>query len=161
MKALVLGSGVSGIAAKEFLESQNIECVILKNEDIEKTHFNERFLDRLFDGLSFIVTSPGISYDKEIIDQKIAIFKHNYHEIVEGINEINNNVKVILVGSYSIYGDYDLSNNINSAIREVAYELNCHYLDIEEIKAICPCLLFIINGIIGCIVFKTPIIFVS
>jgi len=69
MKALIVGFGVSGIGAKNFLESQNIICEIAKAEDINSgENLNDKkYLDRLFDGLSFIVTSPGISSDIRLL----------------------------------------------------------------------------------------------
>jgi len=68
MKALIVGFGVSGTAAKNYLESHGIACEVAKSEDIEtnKNLGDEKYLDRLFLGLSFIVASPGISPNIEL-----------------------------------------------------------------------------------------------
>ncbi len=62
MKVLIVGCGLSGLAAKDYLEGQGISTVFAKEKDINyKGKFDEEYLDRLLSGLSFIVTSPGIS----------------------------------------------------------------------------------------------------
>lgn len=62
MKALIVGSGMSGLSAKDYLENMGIETEFAKEKDINfKGKFDEEYLDRLLSGLSFIVTSPGIS----------------------------------------------------------------------------------------------------
>lgn len=63
MKVLIVGYGISGISAKNYLENHGIFCEIAKDEDINsELNLNDKdYLDRLFSGLSFIVTSPGIS----------------------------------------------------------------------------------------------------
>lgn len=63
MKALIVGYGTSGISAKNYLENHGVFCEIAKDEDINsEVNLNDKnYLDRLFSGLSFIVTSPGIS----------------------------------------------------------------------------------------------------
>lgn len=62
MKVLIVGSGLSGIAAKNYLESFGAEVSFANDKDIKNVgRFEKHYLDRLFEGLSFIVTSPGIS----------------------------------------------------------------------------------------------------
>ena len=77
MKALIIGSGVSGRSAYDFLKKQNINVEFAKRELIESEFISDEILDRLFDGLSFIVVSPGISLDiyliKEAKKKKIKI----------------------------------------------------------------------------------------
>ena len=69
MKVLVVGYGLSGVSAKEFLEHAGYTVYIAKKEDIDASGFCEKYLDRLFDGLSFIVKSPGIDGSIELIKQ--------------------------------------------------------------------------------------------
>ena len=69
MKVLIVGKGISGYHAKNFLESHKFICEFANEEDInfEKNLLNKEYLDRLFDGLSFVVTSPGIPLDAPIL----------------------------------------------------------------------------------------------
>lgn len=69
MKVLIIGRGLSGRSAGDLLERENVEVVFAAREDIEKNEFEKEYLDRLFSGLSFIVTSPGISPKIELIKQ--------------------------------------------------------------------------------------------
>ena len=73
-------------------------------------------------------------YDKEDIAHKVEIFKHNYHEIVEEIKDINDNAKVILVGCYNLYGDSEVSLLINEAIADIASGNNCYFVDVSDIR---------------------------
>lgn len=69
MRALILGLGISGRSAGEFLEKHGIAFEFAKSADIECKKFEKQYLDRLFDGLSFIVTSPGIDPNLELLKQ--------------------------------------------------------------------------------------------
>ena len=63
MKALILGSGLSGKSAYQFLKSAGYEVSFATEEDINdgsKIGKNQ-YTDRLLNGLSFIVNSPGIN----------------------------------------------------------------------------------------------------
>lgn len=68
MKALIIGSGISGRSAYDHLKNEGVEVLFAKAEDINSKTFDDGYLDRLFEGLSFIVTSPGI-------DSKIKLLK--------------------------------------------------------------------------------------
>lgn len=62
MKVLIVGNGVSGKSAYEFLLNKGYVVSFADDNDIE-TDSNlkdKKYQDRLFDGLSFIVTSPGV-----------------------------------------------------------------------------------------------------
>lgn len=63
MKTLIAGYGKSGKSAESFLKSKGYEVEVLKEEILNKTHFESDELDRLFKGLSFIVKSPGVPSD--------------------------------------------------------------------------------------------------
>ncbi len=97
MKALVVGKGVSGKSAFEFLKSKNIAVSFAKEEDINsgKNLEDKLYLDRLFKGLSFIVISPGISLHSKII---VEAKKRNIKVIGElelGLSEINSRVVAV------------------------------------------------------------------
>jgi len=84
--------------------------------------------------IKYDLNNRKLVYDKDIIDNKISIFKHNYHEIMEEIYEINDNVKVLLVGCYGIYGDEELARSLNDAISEIATEFDVNYVDLTSIS---------------------------
>ena len=75
-----------------------------------------------------------IVYDKDVIDSKIQIFKHNYHQVLQEIQDINKDSKVILVGCYNLYGDNQISNLLNNAIKEVASDFEAIYVDVSDIN---------------------------
>lgn len=70
MKVLVLGFGLSGRSAYDNLISKGYDVLIAKEEYLKEdlTKFSDE-LDRLFDSLSFIVVSPGISLETKIIKE--------------------------------------------------------------------------------------------
>lgn len=72
MKVLIVGLGISGVAAQNFLESKKYVVEFAKEEDINSdiNLKNKEYIDRLFCGLSFIVKSPGIP--KDILLLKLA-----------------------------------------------------------------------------------------
>ena len=78
MKVLILGFGLSGRSAKDYLLNKGYE-VITANEELlcNDCRVSKEELDRLFESLSFIVVSPGISLDikllKEAKKRKIKI----------------------------------------------------------------------------------------
>lgn len=79
MKVLIAGSGVSGRSAYDFLYNKgyDVEFADEKILNAKEIDFDKIEKDRLFEGLSFIVTSPGISLDlpflKEAKKRKIKI----------------------------------------------------------------------------------------
>ena len=77
MKVLILGSGLSGKSAGEFLKKQKIEVVFATEKEINDKNLSDEYLDRLLCDLSFIVISPGISMDNLIVKKakkkKIAV----------------------------------------------------------------------------------------
>lgn len=77
MKILIAGYGKSGKSAEDFLKSKGYEVDVLKEEILNKTHFEDDELDRLFEGLSFIVKSPGVPSDllffKEAKKRKVKV----------------------------------------------------------------------------------------
>lgn len=73
-------------------------------------------------------------YDKDVIANKVEVFKHNYHNIIEQIKEINPDTKIILVGCYAFYGDKEIAALINDATQKVSEETDSYYVDITSIK---------------------------
>lgn len=69
MKVLILGEGVSGKSAYNFLKKKGYDVQFAEDEKVvmQKSLQDNKFLDRLFCGLSFIVVSPGIPLDNFII----------------------------------------------------------------------------------------------
>ncbi len=62
MKVLIVGSGLSGRSAFEFLSAKGIETEFASESLISrKNDLSKEEKDRLFNNLSFIVTSPGVS----------------------------------------------------------------------------------------------------
>ena len=92
MKAIIVGDGKSGKAAYKLLKSEGTDVSLLENENINKTIFKKEELDRLFDGLSFIVKSPGVPYDiqflKEAKKRKIKVVG----ELELGANKLSGDV---------------------------------------------------------------------
>lgn len=69
MKTLIAGSGLSGKSAFDYLEKIGAEVEFVPNEILNYFDKEKDFekADRLFDGLSFLVKSPGITFDNELI----------------------------------------------------------------------------------------------
>lgn len=78
--------------------------------------------------------SDELVYDKDVINNKIEVFKHNYHQILQEIKDINSDAKVLLVGCYSLYGDSSISDLINVATETVAKENDSYYIDVSDIN---------------------------
>ncbi len=66
---IVAGNGKSGRSAYDFLKRKGESVRFLSQDDLDKKSFKKQELDRLFEGLSFIVKSPGISFENEFIKQ--------------------------------------------------------------------------------------------
>lgn len=92
MKILILGSGLSGRAVADYLDSQNIDYIFAKNEDINSNDFNEEHLDNLLGDIDFAVISPGIPCDNKLVfwikQRKIALFG----ELEFGCSKIKNDI---------------------------------------------------------------------
>lgn len=92
MKVLILGSGLTGRAIADYLETQKIDYVFAKNEDINATSFNENYLNNLLDGIDLVLTSPGINCQNELVFQikrrQIAFFG----ELEFACSKLNNDI---------------------------------------------------------------------
>ena len=88
LKALVVGYGKSGKSAKKLLKKMGYKVSVIEDDRSEKYY---KLRDRLFDGLSLIVVSPGVKPDSEII-----------------LNAKKNNIKVVgefELGARQVFGD--------------------------------------------------------
>ena len=93
MKVLIAGAGKSGRSAFDYLYSKGVDAEFLDKIYLEKNKsFDKNEIDRLFDGLSFIVTSPGVPLDlpffKEAKKRKVKIVG----ELELGAKNINGNI---------------------------------------------------------------------
>ena len=94
MKVLVVGAGKSGRSAHDYLYKHNyiVDFADEKIVNANEKEFEEYDKDRLFEGLSFIVVSPGISFSlpfmKEAKIRKIKIIP----EIELGTVNIKGNI---------------------------------------------------------------------
>ncbi len=77
MKVLVAGFGKSGRSAYDYLLNLGSETIVAAEKIINEFNLKKEEKDRLFNGLSFIVASPGIDLDlpffKEAKQRKIEI----------------------------------------------------------------------------------------
>lgn len=64
LKALVVGNGKSGKSARKLLKKMGYRVTLIEDDRSEK-YFKLR--DRLFDGLSLVALSPGVSLSSEIV----------------------------------------------------------------------------------------------
>lgn len=71
MKVLIAGQGISGRSAFDYLLKNGYNVEYFKSQDlnIELNVSNKEYIDRLLSGLSFIVVSPGISLDNNLIKE--------------------------------------------------------------------------------------------
>lgn len=70
MRVLVLGSGVSGRSAFDYLMKKGYKVEFVKEEYLKENFvLDKEKLDRLFEGLSFIVISPGVSLEINLIKE--------------------------------------------------------------------------------------------
>ena len=69
MKVLIVGTGISGLSASDYLTKKGYDVEFAKSDDVNSELHNLEYLDRLFCGLSFIVISPGISNDNKFLQE--------------------------------------------------------------------------------------------
>lgn len=157
MKVLIIGQGKSGQSAKVFLEKQGIYCEFAKEEDINVgTNLDDKdYIDRLFFGLSFIVTSPGISSENKLltIAKKRKIKTIGEFELganflkgdiiaVTGTNGKTTTVSIIKHLLQNLDKKVFLSGNIGTAVTSICDKtdnetinvLECSSFQLENIK---------------------------
>ena len=138
-----LGYIKNNVTSKKLLEMIEKDSYLKKEDGLVSLIKKSKYItitlgfNDLLNYIKYDSNKDKLIYDKEIISNKIEVFKHNYYKIVEEIKDINENAKVILVGCYCIYGDNDLEGLINKNIKEVAIETNQHYVDVSKIKDKC------------------------
>ncbi len=116
MKVLVVGFGVSGRAAADFLKRKGYNVVFASDEIVndEKLIQNDK-LDRLFDGLSFIVVSPGVRLD-------LPFFKLAKKQKIEIIGELElavRNMKGDIISVTGTNGKTTTVSLINFLLKDV------------------------------------------
>ena len=68
MKALIIGAGKSGKSASKLLKKQGYRTYIV---DDNKKFIFKSTRDRLFEGLSLCVVSPGVPFEHELVQEAI------------------------------------------------------------------------------------------
>ena len=76
MRVLVIGCGKSGKSASKLLKKQGYFVTVIEDD----RNLDQNQIDRLLDGLSFIVTSPGVLPTSQIV---LQAQKHNISVIDE------------------------------------------------------------------------------
>ena len=159
MKCLVLGTGISGRGAADLLSKEGYEVEFAKNDDINAKDFEKEYLDRLFSGLSFIVTSPGISPRVKLIDEAKKRKIKVYGELEYGANKLKSDI-IAVTGTngktttvsliYFLLKDINkkvfLGGNVGVSVssfvgrdesRDIAV-LECSSFQLEQTKQFCP-----------------------
>lgn len=166
MKAMIIGSGVSGRAVYDYLVSVGYECFFAKHADINAKEFDEKYIDNLLTDLDLVILSPGISLQNELVFQikkrKIAFFGElefaasklkNDTIAVTGTNGKTTTVSLIyfLLKNYS--GGVELGGNIGIAVSSLINKLTgneilvleCSSFQLETIKKFSPHIAVILN----------------
>ncbi|MBQ8425934.1 MAG: UDP-N-acetylmuramoyl-L-alanine--D-glutamate ligase [Clostridia bacterium] len=155
MKAIVIGSGVSGKSALKLLLEKGYSTEYLDekylNDDIYNVENNINFikdmkdLDRLLRSLSFIVVSPGIDLDKQVFKiikrKKIKVigelelgFRHLNGDIiaVTGTNGKTTTTSLIKFILDSTNKNVFVGGNIGTAVSSFATQTNTSDISVLE-----------------------------
>lgn len=97
MKVLVLGKGLSGKSACEFLLKKGYVAEIVDDKYLDENYEDFDNLDRLLSGLSFIVVSPGLSLD-------LPIIKHAKKKNIKVVGELELGAKNLASDIIAITG---------------------------------------------------------
>lgn len=130
----------NNMTSKKLLEMIEANSYKEDNEDLVSLIKKSKYItitlgiNDILNQIKYDSYSKKLIYDKEIIVNKIEIFKHNYHQIIQEIKDINKDAKVILVGNYVLYSDEELSGLVNDATIEVSRECDVYYVDISDIR---------------------------
>lgn len=92
MKVAIIGSGISGRAVFEYLNGKNIDCCFVNEKDLSLINDNKKNFDFVFDGVTYVIVSPGVKLDKNI---KIYLKKKNialFGELEFACSKINNDI---------------------------------------------------------------------
>ena len=93
-------------------------------------------INDLINDIKYDKNNAKLTYNKELIEERINVFKHNYFNIVNGIKEVNAEAKIILVGNSFIYDDF-IEGSLNNAIKDVASYNELIYIDISDMDKAC------------------------
>lgn len=166
MKVLVLGTGISGRSAYDFLLKKGYEVEFAKNEDINSKYLSKDYLDRLFYNLSFIVISPGIAMDSYFVRQAkkrkfsiIGEFELGVRELkssviaVTGTNGKTTTVSLIAFLLKNIKANVFLGGNVgvavtsfagNDTVKDVSI-LECSSFQLESLSKFSPHIAVMLN----------------
>ncbi len=168
MKVLILGSGVSGQSAKEFLEKNGYETEFASPEDINSGENlkDENYLSRLFEGLLFIVKSPGIKSDCPLLElakkRKIKVvseFELGASRILGDIIAVtgtNGKTTTVSIIYHLLAGQHKktfLAGNIGTAVTKICDKtttgsisvLECSSFQLDKINHFAPHIAAILN----------------
>lgn len=92
MKVLIIGNGISGKSANKYLKSLGYETEILTDDELNMLSENEK--DRLLKGLSFIVVSPGVSKNSNLVKRARQLKIKIVCEFELGSKNLNNIIAI-------------------------------------------------------------------
>lgn len=130
----------NNMTSKKMLEMIESETYKSKGSDLVSLIKKSKYisitlgLNDVINQIKYDGSQNKIIYDKEIVTNKIEIFKHNYYKILEEIKDINKNATILVVGIYPFYGNQELSMLINDVSKNVAEDNNCYYVDVSDIN---------------------------
>ena len=78
MKAMIIGSGLTGLSLSDYFAKHRIDYFFAKQSDIDLKIFDENYLNKILAGVDICLISPGVNPQNELIFQikkrKIALF---------------------------------------------------------------------------------------
>ena len=78
MKAMLIGSGLTGLSLSDYFAKHRIDYFFAKQSDIDLRIFDENYLNKILAGVDICLISPGVNPQNELIFQikkrKIALF---------------------------------------------------------------------------------------
>lgn len=110
-------------------DEKNLQDLIKKSEYISIS----LGINDIASQIKYNSNKKALIYDEDIIEQKIGMFKHNYHEILDEIKQLNKDAKIVLIGCYGFYNQSEVSSMLNDAVNEVAMEFEAYYVDVSDI----------------------------
>lgn len=132
----------NNMTSKKLLEMIENGVYGVDNNNILKSIKNSKYItitlgiNDLINNIKYDNDNDKLTYNKDLIIEKVNVFKHNYYNIIEGIKDVSSDTNIILVGSCFIYDDF-IENLLNDAIKEVANYNGLLYIDVSNIDEVC------------------------
>ncbi len=166
MKIMIVGCGLSGLAVADFLSCKGVEYFFVKQEDIDASFFDDKYLENVFFNVSQIILSPGISPRIKLIQEarkrKILVIGEfefgcsnlsNDFITVTGTNGKTTTVSIIYFLLKGFAGGVSLGGNIGVPVTSLAQTvslseivvLEASSFQIETIKNFHPHIAVIMN----------------